>query len=94
MWLTEEKAILTKDNMSRRNWKGDPSCYICGAPESCDHLMFTCPIAKVIWGIIAVCFHQKTRPSNYEQFWIWISNALLGGEALHMLGLAVVCWAI
>jgi hypothetical protein len=56
--------------------------------------MFTCPIAKVIWGIIAVCFHQKTRPSNYEQFWIWISNALPGGEALHMLGLAAVCWAI
>jgi hypothetical protein len=48
MWLTEEKAIQTKDNMSRRNWKGDPACYFCGAPESCDHLMLTCPIAKVI----------------------------------------------
>jgi hypothetical protein len=26
MWLVEQKAILTKDNMVKR-WQGDPSCY-------------------------------------------------------------------
>jgi hypothetical protein len=29
-------------------------------------LMFFCPIAKVIWGVIASCFHQSQRPSCYE----------------------------
>jgi hypothetical protein len=33
-------------------------------------------VAKVIWGIIAIYFHQNTRPSDYEQFWVWIEQAL------------------
>jgi hypothetical protein len=36
--------------------------------------MFLCPVAKVVWGgggVIAICFcfHQRTRPASYEQFW-------------------------
>jgi hypothetical protein len=48
MWVLEQKAILTKDNMIRRKWQGDPGCYFCGNPEDCDHLMFTCPILRVV----------------------------------------------
>jgi hypothetical protein len=32
MWLLEQKAILTKDNMIKRNWQGGPGCYFYGAP--------------------------------------------------------------
>jgi hypothetical protein len=56
MWLVEQKAILTKDNMIKRQWQGDPSCYLYSAPETMDHLFFGCPIAKVIWGGLAICF--------------------------------------
>jgi hypothetical protein len=48
MWLEEQKAILTKDNMIRRKWAGDPGSYFCGDPETCDHLLFACPVAKVV----------------------------------------------
>jgi hypothetical protein len=27
MWLVEKKAILTKDNMPRTKWQGDPGCF-------------------------------------------------------------------
>jgi hypothetical protein len=50
MWLVEQKAILTKENMIKRNRVGDPRCYFCGLPETCDHLLFECPIARVVWG--------------------------------------------
>jgi hypothetical protein len=36
--------------MLKRKWSGDPGCYFCGAPETTDHLLFACPIAKVVWG--------------------------------------------
>jgi hypothetical protein len=91
MWLLEQKVILTKDNMLKRKWQGVPDCYFCGAPEDCDHQMFSCPIAKVIWGVVASCFHQPHRPSCYEQYWVWINEALPRGEAVHMLGLAAIC---
>jgi hypothetical protein len=94
MWLVEQGAILTKDNMLRRNWHGDPSCYFCSLPETMDHLFFECPVAKVVWGIIAMCLAQDDRPISYRQFWQWIPKALSGGEKFHMFGLLAICWAI
>jgi hypothetical protein len=90
MWLIEQNTILTKDNMVKRRWPGDPGCYFCGYPESSDHLFFSCPMAKVVWGVVAICFQQKDRPRNYEQFWNWIKKALPGGEEVSMLGLAAI----
>jgi hypothetical protein len=51
MWLLEQRAILTKENMIKQKWQGAPDCYFCGTVEDCDHLMFSCPVAKVIWGL-------------------------------------------
>jgi hypothetical protein len=48
MWLIAQKAILTKDNMVRKKWKGNHGCYFCGSLETVDHLFFICPVAKVI----------------------------------------------
>jgi hypothetical protein len=53
MWLIEQDAILTKDNMLKRKWHGDPNCYFCNSPESMNHLFFECPVTKVTWGVIA-----------------------------------------
>lgn len=92
-WLAEQNAILTKDNLIRKKWQGSPNCYMCGEPESIDHLFFSCPVAKVTWGVIALCFHQNTRPSSYAQFWSWIRAALPGGDHMWMFGLATVMWA-
>jgi hypothetical protein len=50
MWLVEQGAILTKDNMLKRNWHGDPTCYFCDQPENMEHLFFQCPVARVVWG--------------------------------------------
>jgi hypothetical protein len=93
MWLMEQNAILTKDNMLRRNWHGDPCCYFCDRPENMD-LMFECPIAKVVWGVIAMCFHQNSRPLSFTQYWDWIPLALPGGDRVYMVGPAAVCWTI
>jgi hypothetical protein len=59
MCLIEQGAILTKDNMLKRNWHGDPNCYFCSSPESINHLFFQCPVSKVTWGVIASCFFSK-----------------------------------
>jgi hypothetical protein len=68
MCMLEQKTILTKENMLKRKWQRDPSCYMYGDPEDSGHLMFSCPVSKVIWGVIVMCFHQSTRPMNYEQY--------------------------
>jgi hypothetical protein len=43
---------------------------------------------------VAICFGQNSRPSSYEQYWLWIKQALPGGDKFYMLGLAAICWAL
>jgi hypothetical protein len=47
--------------MIRRRWKRYPACYFCGMYETVDHLFFQCPVAKFVWGMIAMCFHQRDK---------------------------------
>jgi hypothetical protein len=94
MWLIEQEVILAKDNMRKKNWSDDPGCYFCGAEETIDHMMFSCPVAKVVWGVVALCFHQKDRPSCYKQYWPWVKKALLGGDKMYTFGVAADCWAM
>jgi hypothetical protein len=65
MWFLAQGVVLTKDYVEK--WKGDPDCYFCGALETNDHLFFQCPIAKVIWRVMAICFNQNDRPQTYSQ---------------------------
>jgi len=41
MWLVENNAILTKDNLICRHWVGDPACYFCLGDETSDHIFFS-----------------------------------------------------
>jgi hypothetical protein len=34
LWLVVNNAILTKDNMIKRKWQGDPKCYLCALDET------------------------------------------------------------
>ena len=53
MWLVENNAILTKDNLIKRHWVGSPTCYFCLENETIDHLFFQCPVAKITWEPLA-----------------------------------------
>ncbi|TVU50202.1 hypothetical protein EJB05_01564, partial [Eragrostis curvula] len=91
--LPQNNAILTRENMVKRKWLGDPKCCFCEQLESADHLMFDCCVMKVVWGVIALCFNVRTRPNSLAQFWTWIKSSLPGGESVYTLGVASVCWA-
>jgi len=46
LWSVANEAILTKDNLLKRRWRGDPLCYFCHQPETTNHLLFTCSTAR------------------------------------------------
>jgi hypothetical protein len=56
--------------------------------QTVDHLLFSCPIAKVVWGVVALCFHQNNRPSSYEQFFFKgaAMNSSGSGSKVHYQG--------
>lgn len=71
LWLVSNDAILTKENLRKRNWNGDPRCAFCDDIETISHLFFSCPVAKVIWSIVAKCMGASNIPSDLHQCWQW-----------------------
>jgi hypothetical protein len=71
MWLMNQNAILTKDNMLKRNWQGDQHCKFCSEEENISHLFFDCTLAKYVWSLTAWIIRADCRPSNIGQFWFW-----------------------
>ena len=94
LWLLESRVVLTKDNLIKRKWVGDPSCYFCSEEEDISHLFFCCPVVKIIWGILGQVLGANNVPSGSEQYKCWIKNWLPNGAPVYTLGLAAFCWAI
>ena len=94
MWLINHNAILTKDNLLKRNWSGDLSCAFCNETETIPHIFFECPLAKYIWSLVAHVLGATCRPTSFEQFWTWIYLVLKKGKKIYMVGLSAICWAI
>ena len=93
-WLPEKNAILTKDNLIRRKWQGNPSCVFCDQIESVDHLFFQCPVARCIWGMVGSCLQASNVPGNYSQYKQWIEKWLPDGKVVHHFGFAAISWAL
>jgi len=70
MWLVSQNAILTKDNLIKRKWKGDKTCAFCTEDESGQHIFFECLTTKYIWSLLAYSLGVDCRPSNMDQYWV------------------------
>jgi hypothetical protein len=93
-WLMENNAILTKDNMVKRKWEGNPICVFCDQPETLEHLIFQCIVAKCVWGMVGICMGATNIPSNIINYKEWIQNILPQGKEVHHFGFAAISWAI
>lgn len=94
MWLINQNAILTKDNLSRIKWQGDVRCKFFEANESIPHLFFECSTARYVRSMVAMVVGAPCRPVSFNQFWIWVNIYLKGGKKYFMVGLGAICWAI
>jgi hypothetical protein len=94
MWLLNQNAILTKDNMLKRNLQGGQHCKFCDKDENLIHLFFDCPLAKYVWRLSSWVIRADCRPTNVEQFWVWCEKYMPKSPSIHMVGLAASCWAI
>jgi hypothetical protein len=95
LWLVVHKKILTKDNLAKRNWKGNLDYVFCGLLESIDHLFFQCSIARFIWRIVQSALDLNSTPNNADDlFGPWINSFNKTEKNLVLFGCGAVIWAI
>jgi hypothetical protein len=54
VWLASHNRLPTSVALSRKGWKGEAKCPLCGVPETVDYILFYCIIAKFVWS----CFKE------------------------------------
>jgi hypothetical protein len=90
----ENNAIFTKDSMIKRNQneRSLPVNVVIKMKQF--HLFFECPVAKMVWSVVAHCFGANNIPTDLAQCWVWVKNWLPNRSKVHTSGIALVCWAI
>jgi hypothetical protein len=54
LWYLGKGVTLTKDNLSKRKWKGSNKCSFCNNDETIQHLFFNCHVARAVWQIVNI----------------------------------------
>lgn len=68
LWLAWRDRIQTTQQLKRRNWDGTDDCKFCLEEESVNHLLFQCPIARIIWCWIRDSLGWSRCPTSISSF--------------------------
>ena len=82
-WLLENNVILTKDNLVKKRWPGNPTCAFCSHLETADYLFFQCSVSRVTWGFVAACLGTREIPNGIPAYSGWIQIHLPGGTNIY-----------
>jgi hypothetical protein len=82
-------VILTKDNLMRRNWKGNKLCVFCSNSETIRHLFFECHYARFIWRALLAAFGLP-NPRDMEH----VAGNWLMGFSKHDKSLIMTGWRL
>ncbi|CAL4992410.1 unnamed protein product [Urochloa decumbens] len=57
-----------RSNLGRRTIIDDDTCELChGCPETADHLVFHCPVARAFWETIGFRLEQRQQVNDLHQ---------------------------
>ena len=94
LWQMAQNAILTRDNMKKRLWPGEPCCSFGDKLETAQHLLFLCPVSRVVWRTVGSVLGTDCCPNTIWQYYVWMYSFLPGLDKIYTVGLAAICWAI
>jgi hypothetical protein len=61
--------------------------FFCNQPESISHFLFQCPVAKIIWVVVAKCFGANTISGIWNNVGDGVINGCLSfGKKISRLG--------
>jgi hypothetical protein len=78
LWLIWHNSIETKDNMFGRN----PS------------FVFSMSSARYMWSVASHTLGAPVRPSNFAQYFVWISRYASKLINIHVVHISDLCWAM
>ncbi|WVZ50274.1 hypothetical protein U9M48_001546, partial [Paspalum notatum var. saurae] len=87
-------GLLIKDNLNRRNWRGNYSCVFHSRPKTIQHLFFEYSYAKFLWRMGHIALDIAPPLGTNDVFGNWSHLGRNNQSDLILLGAAGVCCAL
>ncbi|CAN1262374.1 Putative ribonuclease H protein At1g65750 [Linum perenne] len=91
LWTVAHNKLLTNEERARRHIAGSDECEICsGQPETIEHLLRCCIIARHVWGkILNIGTNDQFFRMQFDDWW---SKSLTNSNSA--LTFCVTCWIL
>jgi hypothetical protein len=88
LWLLYREAILTKDNLVKRNWYGNEMCRsFCNNHETIQHPFLDCALAKFIWRVVHLASGLSPLNNIRHMFGVWVRNMSSSSRQIFLVGI-------
>jgi hypothetical protein len=94
LWLLYRVAILTKDNLVKRNWHENEMCSFCNNKETIQHLFFDCAFAKFVWRVVYLVAGLPPPNNIRHMFGSWVCNMNKNDRHIFLVGVGTMLCAI
>jgi hypothetical protein len=94
LWLLYREAILTKDNLVKRNWYENEMCSFCNNHKTIQHLFFDCALAKFIWRVVQLASGLSPPNNIRHMFGAWVHNISSSNRHIFLVGIGAILWVI
>ena len=94
MWLAIQGRIQTGVALKQKNWKGDVNCNLCASPETVNHVLFQCVMARFVWASFKEALGWDRVPTSLTDiFDHWIPLGCKDYE-LKLFTFVIIAWAL
>jgi hypothetical protein len=94
MWFLNNKVLLTKDNLAKRNWNGSQKYCFCDSFETVQHLFLSCPFAKIVWRIIYFSYNMPPLVNITNMLGNWLNGVTKSDKSRIRIGVSALCPSI
>jgi hypothetical protein len=94
MWFLNNKVVLTKDNLAKRNWHGCTKCCFCNSDEIVENLLISCPFARIVWRMVYFTYNIPPPTNITNMFGNWLNRVDKTDKVRIRIGVSALYWSI
>jgi hypothetical protein len=94
LWQLIRGRLPSGVQLAKRNGPSNGSCALCNEQEDCDHIFFTCHVARFVWAGVRELLPCSWNPAGAGDF-LAIAQGLSGSfKRLAWFTFAAMCWTL
>jgi len=95
LWQIFNNKLQVAKSLVKRGWHGSSRCCLCTCLEDIHHIMFTCHLARLVWGMLQDIYCLQNIPKSLGDFSsLWLLGKGPWPKRLIVFVFASFAWAL